>query len=109
MDKVAADVWHNVVPENTTVFDLSLLLNKMIELGLSDNLNYYLFNSNVDLRKGIFRLCGSIREEMLLTPSVQCLHIHIRKGKMINERAYTSYFAASVVWLMGKRKNFANK
>ena len=26
-------------------------------LGLSANLNYYLFNGNVDLRKGIFRLC----------------------------------------------------
>ena len=24
-------------------------------LGLSANLNYYLFNGNVDLRKGIFR------------------------------------------------------
>ena len=33
-------------------------------LGLSANLNYYLFNGNVDLRKGIFRLCESIREEM---------------------------------------------
>ena len=30
-------------------------------LGLSANLNYYLFNGNVDLRKGIFRLCESIR------------------------------------------------
>ena len=29
----------------------------------------YLFNGNVDLRKGIFRLCDSIREEMLLDPS----------------------------------------
>ena len=35
-------------------------------LGLSANLNYYLFNGNVDLRKGIFRLCESIREEMSL-------------------------------------------
>ena len=26
-------------------------------LGLSVNLNYDLFNGNVDLRKGIFRLC----------------------------------------------------
>ena len=39
-------------------------------LGLSANLNYYLFNGNVDLRKGIFRLCESIREEMSLDPSV---------------------------------------
>ncbi len=38
-------------------------------LGLSTNLNYYLFNGNVDLRKGIFRLCESIREEMSLDPS----------------------------------------
>ena len=38
-------------------------------LGLSVNLNYYLFNGNVDLRKGIFRLCESIREEMSLDPS----------------------------------------
>ena len=37
-------------------------------LGLSANLNYYLFNGNVDLRKGIFRLCESIREEMSLDP-----------------------------------------
>ncbi len=35
-------------------------------LGLSANLNYYLFNGNVELRKGIFRLCESIREEMSL-------------------------------------------
>ncbi len=34
-------------------------------LGLSANLNYYLFNGNVDLRKGICRLCESIRQEML--------------------------------------------
>lgn len=38
-------------------------------LGLSANLNYYLLNGNVDLRKGIFRLCESIREEMSLDPS----------------------------------------
>ena len=38
-------------------------------LGLSANLNYYLFNGNVDLRKGIFRLCESIRQEMSLDPS----------------------------------------
>lgn len=38
-------------------------------LGLSVNPNYYLFNDNADLRKGIFRLCESIREEMSLDPS----------------------------------------
>lgn len=36
-------------------------------LGLSANLNYYLFNGNVDLRKGISR--QSIKEEMSLDPS----------------------------------------
>ena len=38
-------------------------------LGLSANLNYYLFNGNVDMRKGIFRLCESIRTELSLDPS----------------------------------------
>lgn len=38
-------------------------------LGLSANLNYYLFNGNVNLLKGFFRLCESIREEMSLDPS----------------------------------------
>ena len=42
-------------------------------LGLSANLNYYLFNGNVDLRKVFFRLCESIREEMSLAPSYICL------------------------------------
>lgn len=37
-------------------------------LGLSANLNYYLFNGNVDLRKGIFRLCEFIRTELSLDP-----------------------------------------
>ena len=53
-------------------------------LGLSANLNYYLFNGNVDLRKGIFRLCESIREEMSLDPSdasnVQHVHVPEPKG-----------------------------
>lgn len=38
-------------------------------LGLNANQNYYLFNGNVNLRKGVFRLCGSIKEEMSLDPS----------------------------------------
>lgn len=38
-------------------------------LGLSANVNYYLFNCNVDLQKGIFCLYESIKEEMLLAPS----------------------------------------
>ena len=33
-------------------------------LGLSANLNYYLFNGSVDMRKGIFRLCEHIRSEL---------------------------------------------
>ena len=32
-------------------------------------IEWLLFNGNVDLRKGIFRLCESIREEMSLDPS----------------------------------------
>lgn len=44
-------------------------------LGLSVNLNYYLFNGTVDLRKGIFRLCESIREEMSLDPSDAPMYI----------------------------------
>lgn len=38
-------------------------------LGLSGNLNYFLFNGNVDLRKEMSRLCNSLREEMSLDPS----------------------------------------
>lgn len=37
-------------------------------LELSADLNNYLFNGNVDLRKGIFRLFESIKEEMSLDP-----------------------------------------
>lgn len=44
-------------------------------LGLSANLNYYLFNGNVDLRKGIFRLCENIREEMSLDPEMRPMYI----------------------------------
>ena len=38
-------------------------------LGLSANLKYYLFNGNVDMRKGIFRLCEQIRTELSMDPS----------------------------------------
>ena len=38
-------------------------------LGLSVNLNYYLFNGSVDMRKGIFRLCEHIRSELKKDPS----------------------------------------
>lgn len=38
-------------------------------LVLSVSLNYHLFNGNVDLRKGVFLLCESVRSEMLLVPS----------------------------------------
>ena len=44
-------------------------------LGLSANLNYYLFNGNVDLWKGIFRLCESIREEMSLDPRMHLMYL----------------------------------
>ena len=38
-------------------------------LGLSANLKYYLFNGNVDMRKGIFRLCEHVRSELSMDPS----------------------------------------
>ena len=38
-------------------------------LGLSANLKYYLFNGNVDMRKGILRLCEQIRTEQSMDPS----------------------------------------
>ncbi len=44
-------------------------------LGLSANLNYYLFNGNVDLRKGIFRLCESIRKRCHLTRAMHPMYI----------------------------------
>lgn len=44
-------------------------------LGLSTNPNYYLFNSNVDLRKYILRLCESIREEISSDPSDSPMYI----------------------------------
>lgn len=47
-------------------------------LGLNANLNYYLFNGNVNLRKGVFRLCGSIKEEMSLDPSdASNIYVHV--------------------------------
>lgn len=64
-------------------------------LGLSANLNYYLFNGNVDLRKGIFRLCESIREEMSLDPKMSPMYIcSCQGGKMIDERAYELHAAS---------------
>ena len=58
-------------------------------LGLSANLNYYLFNGNVDLRKGIFRLCKSIREEMSLDLSDAAnVYMFMSGRKTIDERAY---------------------
>lgn len=35
-------------------------------LGLSANLKYYLFNGNVDMRKGIFRLCEQRKKPLKL-------------------------------------------
>lgn len=45
---------------------------------LSANLNYYLFNGNVDLRKDISRLCESIKKEMSLDPSdASNIYVHL--------------------------------
>lgn len=60
MGEVAIVIRHYTIPENI-VLDLILLLNKIIGemLGLSANLNYYLFNANVDLWKDTFCVCES--------------------------------------------------
>ena len=61
---------------------LKTLIEKVYDiLGPSANLNYYLFNGNVDLRKGIFRLCESIREEMSLAPSDASMYICSCQGE----------------------------
>ena len=53
-------------------------------LGLSANLNYYLFNGNVDMRNGIFRLCESIRTELSLDPSdVSNVYMFMSKNRKV--------------------------
>ena len=71
-------------------------------LGLSANLNYYLFNGNVDLRKGIFRLCESIREEMSLDPSdASNVYVHVQEPKVVKilhyERGFCMCFTRNVL------------
>ena len=56
-------------------------------LGLSANLNYYLFNGNVDLRKGIFRLCESIKGRDSLT---DCNYARLR-GVIPSEQNYHGF------------------
>ena len=53
-------------------------------LGLSANLNYYLFNGNVDLRKGIFRLCESIGKERVLIDE-RAYELHCSQLSLANE------------------------
>lgn len=67
-------------------------------LGLSANLNYYLFNGNVDLRKGIFRLCESIREEMSLDPSdaSKCIYVHVPEPKGCEDTSLRTRFLCAL-------------
>ena len=73
-------------------------------LGLSANLNYYLFNGNVDLRKGIFRLCESIREEMSLDPSdasnVYMFMSRNRKVRLTGESTYGLSLQSMSSWFI---------
>ena len=53
-------------------------------LGLSANLNYYLFNGSVDMRKGIFRLCEHIRSELKKDPSdTMSVYMFMSKNRRI--------------------------
>lgn len=53
-------------------------------LGLSANLDYYLFNGNVDMRKGIFRLCEYIREELKKDPSdTKSVYMFMAKNRKV--------------------------
>ena len=48
-----------------------------------------MFNGNVDLWKGIFRMCESIREEMSLAPSdASNVYMFMSGREFIDERAY---------------------
>ena len=56
----------NIFLRNTNVLNMSLMLYKLMNmLGLK----YYLFNGNVDMRMGMFRLCEYIRTELSMDPS----------------------------------------
>lgn len=53
-------------------------------LGLSANLKYYLFNGDVDMRRGIFRLCEQIRSELSMDPSdTTCVYMFMSKSRRI--------------------------
>lgn len=53
-------------------------------LGLSANLKYYLFNGNVDMRKGIFRLCEQVRTELSMDPSdTTCVYMFMSKSRKV--------------------------
>ena len=74
-------------------------------LGLSANLNYYLFNGNVDLRRGIFRLCESVREEMSLGPSYASnLYMFMSRNRKVvkilycKRGFYVLYEKRPVIW-----------
>lgn len=53
-------------------------------LGLSANLKYYLFKGDVDMRRGIFRLCEQIRSELSMDPSdTTCVYMFMSKSRRI--------------------------
>ena len=71
-------------------------------LGLSANLNYYLFNGNVDLRKGIFRLCEFIRTELQKNPGdTSNVYMFMAKNRKVIKSSITSadsmYFTKSAL------------
>ena len=48
------------------------------------NLDYYLFNDNVDMRKGIFRVCEYIREELKKDPSdTKSVYMFMAKNRKV--------------------------
>ena len=60
---------------------------------LSANLNYYLFNSNVDLRKDISRLCESIKKEMSLDPSdASNIYVHLPEPEGCKDSSLQTWF-----------------
>ena len=61
-------------------------------IGLSAKLNYYQFNGNLDLRKGIFRLWESIRKEMSHAPERYVQNLY---GKDCNKKTLLPYFYKS--------------
>ena len=66
-------------------------------LGLSANLNYYLFNGNVDLRKGIFRLCESINAAFMCFMRNVLLWESSRSRCLMKSPDATGY--SGLIWL----------